>query len=92
MRGRAAGQSRACRTSGGWVYEAGISNSSGRVGVLAIEHVHREVGGAGGHSERVVLLGQTNQETGRMDAGLTGEAHQTTAAIPLASVVTTNIG
>jgi hypothetical protein len=26
----------------------------------------------------VVLLGQTNQETGRMDAGLTGEAHQTT--------------
>jgi hypothetical protein len=48
------------------------------VEVLAIEHMHRQVGGAGGHSECVVLFGQTNQESGRMDAGLAGEAHQAT--------------
>ena len=46
------------------------------VEVLAVEKVHRQVGGVAGDAERVVLGGQGDQETGRMDAGLTGEAHQ----------------
>jgi len=45
--------------------------------VFAVENVHRQVGGFGGHPERVVALGQTDQEARWMDAGLAGEPDQT---------------
>lgn len=45
--------------------------------VCTIEHVDRQVGGVGGHSERVVPFGQTDQKSWRMNAGLTGEADET---------------
>ena len=47
------------------------------VEVFAVENVHRQVGGVGGHPERVVALGQTDQEARWMDAGLAGEPDQT---------------
>ena len=48
------------------------------VEVFAVENVHRQVGGVGGHPERVVALGQTDQEARWMDAGLAGEPDQAT--------------
>ena len=60
--------------------------------VLAVEDVHRQVGGTSGHPECVVARGQADQETGRVDAGLAGEAHQTAGRDAAARVVTTNIG
>ena len=62
------------------------------VEVFAVERVHRQVGGVGGHPERVVALGQTDQEARRMDAGLAGEPDQAAAVTLAASVVMTNIG
>ena len=62
------------------------------VEVFAVENVHRQVGGFGGHPERVVALGQTDQEARWMDAGLAGEPDQTAGRDAAASVVMTNIG
>src|ERR1700722_11637307 len=46
------------------------------VDMFGVKHVYCQVGGVRRHSERVVLRGQSAQKPGRMDAGLTGEAHQ----------------